>query len=208
SRLNLSKNQSTYTGRTKPKIRDVTAHQKKIRSNIGRASTIMYNKKGDSFRPSPFPILLFFTFDFLHGISFNDVIHEDVVVIFDRDTAFVARFNFCYIIFKTFKLIDLAFVDHDTVSNTTDFVLSGDKTIGHITAGDGTNFGDFKDFPHLDIPSDYFFKSRLQHAFDGVFDLVDRVIDDGIMPDFDLFLFCDLLGIAGRPDLESKDDRV
>src|SRR5690554_1144683 len=99
-------------------------------------------------------------------------------------------------------------MDNNTVPDHTYLVLSCHKSISYVTASHSTYFRDFKDFPHLDISSDDFFKCRLKHSLDGIFDLVDSIVDDGIVPDLDLLLLCHFLGISGRPNLEAKDNSV
>src|SRR5690606_41421125 len=76
--------------------------------------------------------------------------------------------------------------------------------IRHITTGYSTDFGNFKYFPYLNVASDYLFKSWLQHSFNGIFYLVDRIVNDGVMADFYLLLLGNFFGIGGGPYLEAK----
>src|SRR5690606_7947121 len=150
----------------------------------------------------------FFTLDFLHGVTFDDVFHLNVVEVFDGNTAFVTCFDLSDIVFKSLQLVDLTVMDNNPVPNDTDFVFPGNKTIGDITSGYCSHLRDLKDLSHLDISSDNLFKGWFEHPFDSVLNLVDGIIDDGVMPDLNFFLFRHFLGISRRSNLEAQDDSV
>src|SRR5690606_29834681 len=52
------------------------------------------------------------------------------------------------------------------------------------------------------------FELRLEHALEGVLDLVDRRVDDRVEPDIHALAGCSLTGLRVRTDVEAHDDRV
>ena len=63
-----------------------------------------YQQKGTALSTVPFLFyimrVLLFAFDLLHGISFDNIIHLDIVVSFNGDTALISGFYFRHVIFK------------------------------------------------------------------------------------------------------------
>ena len=49
---------------------------------------------------------------------------------------------------------------------------------------------------------------RIEHAFHGLFDLFDHVVDDAMQADVDLSCSAVAFALRLRPDVEADDDRV
>ena len=76
------------------------------------------------------------------------------------------------------------------------------------TSGDGSDLRDLEDFEHLDRCHDLLLHHGFQHAFDGVLDVVDGVVDDRVEADFDLLFLGQPARRSRRAHLEADDDGV
>lgn len=83
----------------------------------------------------------------------------------------------------------LARVDHDTVADHADRGVAGRLAFSDDASGDGADFGNSEDLHDFRRADNLFLHHRFEHAFDGILDVVDRIVDDRIEADFDLLLF-------------------
>lgn len=100
-------------------------------------------------------------------VGFDDIAYLDVIEIIDIQTTFIAGGNLFHIILEPFQGSQFARVDHHSVTDDTDIVVSVDLAIQYHTTGDGTHLADLERFPDLHIGHDLFFEFRRVHSLNG-----------------------------------------
>src|SRR3712207_8176417 len=63
-------------------------------------------------------------------------------------------------------------------------------------------------FPYTTLFRSDLLVLRLEHALEGRLDLLDRLVDDRVVPDVDALAAGELGGLALGPDVEAQDDDV
>src|SRR5512139_2040942 len=98
---------------------------------------------------------------------------------------------------------------HDDVVSEQSRMGSPDHlSVGHETACHGSHFADAKNLYHLRSSQNVLLVSGFEQSFQGVLNVVDSIIYDGIRPDIDMLLLGQGLGFRPRPHIETTDDRV
>ena len=70
--------------------------------------------------------------------------------------------------------------------------MAGQLAFSDDASGDGADFGNSEDLHDFRRADNLFLHHRFEHAFDGILDVVDRIVDDRIEADFDLLLSASL----------------
>src|SRR5688572_25399452 len=126
--------------------------------------------------------------NFFFFVTFNDIANIQVVELLDADTAFETGPNFRYIILKAFQRQNLTGVNYDTIPNDPNFGVPGNSTIRNHTACNSTHFRNPEYFPNFYVGYNYFLNSWGKHTFHRIFQFVNRIVDDRVKSDVDLFL--------------------
>ena len=129
-----------------------------------------------------------FLLDFDFAVGFDGVAFLDVVTALEGDTALKVGGDFFDVVFEALEGCNVAGEDHHAVANEAGFVAARDFAVDHVGTGDVADLGDVEDLAHFDHGSDFFLDDGLEHAFHGLLDFFDGVVDDGVEANVDAFL--------------------
>src|SRR5450830_1861888 len=144
---------------------------------------------------------------FGHFEHLEDVAHDDVVVVLQRQAALQAGANFLRIVLESLERIDLAGPDDDVVAQQAHRRRALDDAIGDQATGNRADLRDQDDLADFDLADDGFAPFRSQHARQCRLDLFDRIINDVVVADVDTVGFGQLAGLAVGTGVEADDDR-
>src|SRR3712207_653981 len=144
---------------------------------------------------------------YLEGL--DDVLELDVVERPETDTALVALADLGHVVLEATQRLDGEVVGDDhAVADQPGLRVPVDRP----AADDGT--GDVADARHPEDLADLrraeldLLVLRLEHALEGRLDLLDRLVDDRVVPDVDALAVGQLGGLTLGPDVEAQDDDV
>ena len=109
--------------------------------------------------------------DLLHPVKFQDIANLEIVKFLDADAAFVTGSYFFDIVLETFKTADRGIREDLTVAPDTYVCVSGNFTIGNITAG-YLGFTGGKDSADFRVTIDYFGEYWLKQALHRFGDII------------------------------------
>ena len=97
-------------------------------------------------------------------------------------------------------------VEHlDAVTNQAYLVASHDLPVLHVATRDVTGLRHLEYFADIDGTDDLFFLLRRQKSLQCLVDIVDRIVNNAVRPNVDLFLFGQPAGVEIRADPEADD---
>ena len=102
----------------------------------------------------------------------------------------------------------MTLMEYDAVADNADLSVALDLAVLHIAAGDGAHLRHLEGLAHLGDAGVLFHDIRRQKTHARGVDVLNRLVDDAIQADVDLFLLCLLLRLASRANVEADDDRV
>src|SRR3984957_16412928 len=131
------------------------------------------------------------------------------VSIADADTALKAFADFGRVILEPAQRVDAEVVlHHDTVPDQPGPAVPDDSAGANDRTGHVADLWHPEDLAHLGGTELHLFELGLEHALERGFDLVDRLVDDRVVPDVDALALRQLARPAGRPDVEADDHRI
>src|SRR3954464_10755016 len=144
-----------------------------------------------------------------HLEGLDDVLDLDVVERPQADTALVALADLGDVVLEPAQRLDAQVVgDGDAVADqpglrvTDDRAATDDRTRDVADARHPEHLADLRR-AELDL-----LVLRLEHALEGRLDLLDRLVDDRVVPDVDALAVGELGGLTLGPDVEAQDDDV
>ncbi len=126
--------------------------------------------------------------DDLEGLDYVALL--DVVVVLDTDTALHSGDDFLGVLLASLEGSQVSGVDNDAVTDKTNLGALGELSFLDEGTGDRADLRYLERLLDDSSRGNFLFLLRLEHTFDTVLDLVDRVVDDGVETDFDSFLLC------------------
>src|SRR6185369_6886285 len=155
--------------------------------------------------PNPEPPLKFGG-ELLDLERLDDIAGLDVVVILQADTAFVTAGNFLLIVLEAAQRGHLPFVDHYVVAQQAYLGVAQHLAVLDVTAAHVADLGYREDLADFRPTQVFFLQGRGKQAFHGLFDILDRIVNDAVESDIDPFLLRQSLGLDLRTDVEADDD--
>src|SRR5690606_25609127 len=98
--------------------------------------------------------------------------------------------------------------DDHAVAQQPSIGVATHQTVGDHAAGDVAEPAGPEDGPDLGAAEVDLLVLRLQQALQRRLDLLDRLVDDGVVPDLDALVLGQLRRLALRPDVAADDDRA
>src|SRR3954468_14379977 len=139
----------------------------------------------------------------------DDIADLDVVVAVDGQTTLEALADLGRVVLEPLQRRQLGVVDdHRTVPDQPDLRVAAEQAAGHPATGDVAHLRGAEDLPDLRLAKGDLLVDRLEHALQGGLDVVDRRVDDRVVPDIDVLALGQLAGVALGPDVEAEDDGV
>ena len=130
----------------------------------------------------------------------------DIVVVLQHQAAFEAHAHFFHIVFEAFERFELASVDHHMVADEAHAAVALDEAVGNHTAGNIAHFGNIDNLADFYRAGLLLFLLGSKHTAHGCFHIVDGVVDDVVVADFDVFVFgqlaCGTIGTHVEADNE------
>src|SRR5580658_2031915 len=143
-----------------------------------------------------------------HLEGFNHVAELDVAVP-DPDAALEALADLGRVILEPAQRLDAeAVLNHDTVPDQAGSAVSRDRARPDDTTGHVADLRYPENFPDFRGTELYLLELRLEHALERGLNLLDRLVDDRVVPDVHAFALGKLACPAGRPDVEADNHRV
>src|SRR5690606_6997822 len=142
-------------------------------------------------------------------VGLDDVVHLDVVVLAQGQTTFEALADLDGVILEPAQRRDLqVFRDHHVVPQQARLGVAADLARGDQAAGDGAELGRLEHLADLCPAELDFLVLGLEHALEGVLDLLDRLVDHRVVAHVHAFAGGDLGRLALGPDVEAQHDDV
>src|SRR4051794_38765012 len=139
----------------------------------------------------------------------DDVLVLDVVVRPQSDAALEALADLGDVVLEPPQRVDEEIVvDHDARPQQPRLRVPPDLARPDDAAGDVAELAAPEDLADLSRPELDLLVLRLEHAAQGGLDVLDRLVDDRVVPDVHALAVGQLPHPAGRPDVEADDDRV
>src|SRR6478609_6481316 len=138
--------------------------------------------------------------DLPHLERLDDVALLDVLEVAQDQTALEALADLGGVVLLALQRGQVEVVGHDRAA--------ADHAAGDHATGDVADLGRAEDRADLRLPQGRLLELRLEHALEGRLDLVDRLVDDRVVPDLDTLAVRQLRRLALRADVEADDDRV
>src|SRR6476660_4415498 len=147
--------------------------------------------------------------DLAHLEGLDDVVDLDVVERPEADTALVALADLGRVVLEPAEGLHRQVVgDHGTVTHEPCLRVADDRAAADQRTGDVADLGHPEDLADLRRAELDLLVDGLEHALESGLDLVDRLVDDRVVPDVDTLAVGQLGGLALRPDVEAQDDDV
>src|SRR3712207_2156009 len=144
-----------------------------------------------------------------HLEGLDDVLDLDVVERPETDAALVALADLGHVVLEATQRLDGQVVrDDDAVADQPAAGVPGDRAAAHDGAGDVADARHPEDLADLRRAELDLLELRLEHALEGRLDLLDRLVDDRVVPDVDALAVGQLGGLPLGPDVEAQDDDV
>ncbi len=99
-------------------------------------------------------------------------------------------------------------MDHCVVADEADLRTAADDAFGDAAAGDLSVLRDREDLEDRRVAEEGLPEFWLQHAGEHGLHVVDEVVDDGVITQFDLGAFGLVAGVGVRPNVEADDRRA
>src|SRR4051812_6918470 len=139
----------------------------------------------------------------------DDVLDLDVVERPEPDTALVTLADLGHVVLEAAQRLDGQVVgDHDAVADQPGLRVPVDGPAADDRAGDVADPRHPEDLADLRAAEGDLLVLRLEHALEGRLDLLDRLVDDRVVPDVDALAVGQLRRLALGPDVEAQDDDV
>src|SRR4051794_5827231 len=139
----------------------------------------------------------------------DDIADLDVVVAVDGQTTLEALADLGRIVLEPLQRRQLGVVDdHRTVPDQPDLRVAAEQAAGHPATGDVAHLRGAEDLPDLRLAKGDLLVDRLEHALQGGLDVVDRRVDDRVVPDIHALALGQVTGLARRPHVEADDHGV
>src|SRR6476620_6155398 len=149
------------------------------------------------------------TRDLAHLEGLHDIPDLDVLVVLQHQTALEALADLGRVVLLPLQRGEVEVVRHDrTVAQQARLGVAPEQATGDHAAGDVADLRGAEDLADLRLAEDGLLVHRLEHALEGRLDLLDRLVDDRVVPDLDAFLVGHLRRLALGPDVEADDDGV
>src|SRR3954467_10311406 len=139
----------------------------------------------------------------------DDVLDLDVVERPQADTALVALADLGDVVLEAAQGLDGEVVgDDDPVADQPGLRVPVDGPAADDRAGDVADARHPEDLADLRRTERDLLVLRLEHALEGRLDLLDRLVDDRVVPDVDTLAVGQLRRLPLSPDVEAQDDDV
>src|SRR3954453_12423107 len=144
-----------------------------------------------------------------HLEGLDDVLDLDVVERPQADTALVALADLGDVVLEPAQRIDGQVVgDDDAVADQPGLRVTDDRAATDDRTRDVADARHPEDLADLRRAELDLLVLRLEHALEGRLDLLDRLVDDRVVPDVDALAVGELGGLPLGPDVEAQDDDV
>src|SRR6056297_1443407 len=144
--------------------------------------------------------------DVLEGL--DEIAGLEVLEVGQADTALEALADLTGIILETTQRTDVALPDDRAVAQEAHLRTAGDHTGSHVATGDRADLRHTEDLAHLGFTGDLLFELGLEHADDGLLDVLEELVDDLVGTNLHFFLLGELSGLAVGTHVEADDRRV
>src|SRR5690606_14895881 len=146
--------------------------------------------------------------DLFDAEAFDDVALADVFVVLEGHAAFLAHLDFLDLVLEALERLELAFVDDDVVADEADARATLDHALGDTAAGDLADLGDVEHFEDFGIADKGLAPFGLQEAAHGILHVLDEVVNDVVIADFDAVAGRQFLSLLVGTDVEADDDGI
>src|SRR3954463_15753791 len=144
-----------------------------------------------------------------HLEGLDDVLDLDVVERPQADTALVALADLGDVVLEPAQRLDGQVVgDDDAVADQPGLRVTDDRAATDDRTRDVADARHPEDLADLRRAELDLLVLRLEHALEGRLDLLDRLVDDRVVPDVDALAVGELGGLTLGPDVEAQDDDV
>src|SRR5690606_14076622 len=143
-----------------------------------------------------------------HAETFDDVAGTDVFVVLEGHTAFLADLDFLDLVLEALERLELAFVDDDVVAQEAHAGTTFDHAFGDLTAGNLADLGDLEDLLDHRVADEGFTTVRRQKPAHGTLHILDEVVNDVVVADFDAVAGGQFLGLLVGTDVKAHDDGI
>src|SRR3954449_5087641 len=175
--------------------------------NTGYLLLLRMNRARTGFSPGPGPGSVARLLADLERL--DDVLDLDVVERPQADTALVALADLGDVVLEAAQGLDGEVVgDDDPVADQPGLRVPVDGPAADDRAGDVADARHPEDLADLRRAERDLLVLRLEHALEGRLDLLDRLVDDRVVPDVDALAVGQLRRLTLGPDVEAQDDDV
>jgi hypothetical protein len=143
-----------------------------------------------------------------HFEEFELVAFNDVVVITDRKTTFVAFLNLTYIILEALKRVDVSSMCELSITENTYLETTLGIALVDIDTGNLASTRELKHLADDAMSSDVLFEDWWKEVEHRFLDCIDQLIDDLVVSDSNVFLLRLTLDRACRSDIEADNETV
>ena len=108
----------------------------------------------------------------------------------------------------TTQRLQLAFIDHDVITQHANRLAAHDVAVGHQTTGNRAELGRAEHIAHFGQTNDLFAYFRTQQAADRVGDVLNRFVDDAVIAYVHTRFLDNLARLGVGTDVEADDNRL
>ena len=141
----------------------------------------------------------------LHAVALDHVALAHVLIVLERHAAFLTGNDFTRIVLEALELRQLAFMNNDVVADETHVGATFDLAVGDAAAGNLADLRDVEDLEDLRIAEHGFAALRREQAGHRLFHVVDEIVDDIVVADFDADTFRRFARFLVRTHVERND---
>src|SRR6478736_5794113 len=147
--------------------------------------------------------------DLPHLERLDDVAFLDVLEVAQHQTTLEALADLGGVVLLALERLQVQVVGDDgAVADDADLGVAPDHAAGDHATGDVADLGRAEDRTDLRLAQGRLLELRLEHALERGLDLLDGLVDDGVVPDLHALAVGQLRRLALRADVEADDDRV
>src|SRR5699024_6714071 len=144
-----------------------------------------------------------------HLVGLDHVTHLEVVERPQRETALETVPNLSRVILIALQGVECeVLLDHDIVPQQAGLRVPPHDAFADHATGDGAHLGGLEGLPNLGLAELDLLVLRLEHALEGLLNVLGRAVDHRVVPDLNTLAVGDLRGLTLRSDVEAQHDRV
>ena len=147
-------------------------------------------------------------FNLFHRVGFYNIAFVNIVEVLNAYAAFITGSNLADIVLEPAQRCNLTFMNNHAVANNANLRIALNLAVLNVCTRNRADGADLERVSDAYCTQMHFFEYGLEHTLHSVFNIFNRLINDAVGADIDLFLLRKIARSAVGTDIEADYDRV